>query len=53
MLLARDSRYSHLKHPLSKEVLMLQEGLAVEFPSTTAPETVSIKAKTTLAVGAN
>ena len=53
MLLARDSRYSHLKHPLSKEVLMLQEGLAVEFPSSTASETVSIKPKTTLAVGAN
>lgn len=53
MQLARDTRFSHLKHPLSKEVVMLEEGLAVEFPATRAGESVSFKPKLTLAVGAN
>lgn len=53
MHLARDTRFSHLKHPLSKEVVMLEEGLAVEFPATRSGEHVSFKPKLTLAVGAN
>lgn len=53
MQLARDTRFSHLKHPLSKEIVMLQEGLAVQFPSSRSQENVSLKPKLTLAVGAN
>ncbi|NDD58757.1 MAG: hypothetical protein EBZ47_05845 [Chlamydiae bacterium] len=51
MKLARDSRFSHLRHPLSKEVLLLQEGLAIENHKSPA-KVVYFEPKHTLAFGA-
>ncbi len=52
MQLATDSKFSHLKYPLSKEVLVLQEGSQLEFASDKKTEYFSSKVKHTLAVGA-
>jgi cell division protein FtsL len=43
MKMASETRFSHLKHPLNKEILVLQEAVALELPS---------QPKLTLAVGA-
>lgn len=52
MQLARLSEYSHLKEPLLKEVLMMQEGLALEISSREKEEKITPKPKVTFAVGA-
>lgn len=52
MQLAADSKFSHLKYPLSKEVLVLQEASHLDLPSNTKTEHFSSKVKHTLAVGA-
>ena len=53
MALARDIRFSHLRHPLSKDVVMIQEGLALEYSPLQDRENISFKPQYTLAVGAN
>jgi hypothetical protein len=52
MMLARDTRFSHLKHPLNKDVIMLLEGYAVEYLQSRSEQSISSKPKVTLAVGA-
>ena len=51
--LARDTRFSHLKHPLNRDVLMMQEGLCVEYTPAQSKENLFFKPKHTLAVGVN
>ncbi len=53
MELARDSRYSHLRYPLTKDVLTMQQGIALQSPAVDKSQTISIEPKLTLAVGAN
>jgi len=51
MELARHSEFSHLKHPLVKEIVTVQEGLALEF-NRQQPELAKIvKAKLNLSIG--
>jgi cell division protein FtsL len=52
MKMASETRFSHLKHPLNKEILVLQEAVALELPSQSEKESVPLKPKITLAVGA-
>ena len=52
MKLAAEPRFSHLKYPLQKEVLVLQDAVALELPVQREKETISVKPKLTLAVGA-
>jgi cell division protein FtsL len=52
MKMASETRFSHLKHPLNKEILVLQEAVALELPSQSEKESVPLKPKLTLAVGA-
>jgi hypothetical protein len=48
--LARHSEFSHLKHPLLKEILNCPEGYAVAIPSVDKPEVSSpVKSKSVLA----
>lgn len=50
MELARHGEFTHLKHPLLKEILTCQEGIALQ-PSTQNVEKISqVKAKPTLAI---
>ncbi len=52
MQLSSESKFSHLKYPLSKEVLVLQEASQLDLPSDRKVEQFSPKIKHTLAVGA-
>jgi hypothetical protein len=52
MELARHSEYSHLKQPLLKEVLTMQEGLALEVSSEDKEEKTAIRPKLKFAIGA-
>jgi preprotein translocase subunit SecD len=52
MQLASDSKYSHLKYPLSKEVLVLQDSPQLDWEADKKAECFSPKIKHTLAVGA-
>jgi hypothetical protein len=49
MELARRSEFSHLKFPLNKEVLLLDEGIALH-PPVSATELTQLTSKPTLAV---
>jgi hypothetical protein len=50
--LARRSEFSHLKHPMLKEVLTMQEGLALQVSSNEQEEKVVVRPKVTFAIGA-
>ncbi len=52
MRLAAEPRFSHLKHPLHKEILVLQDAIALQLPVLAEKEPVSAQPKLTLAVGA-
>lgn len=52
MQLASDAKFSHLKYPFSKEVLVLQEASRLQLPSDKEIEQFAPKIKHTLAVGA-
>ena len=52
MQLVSDSKFSHLKYPLSKEVLVLQEAPQLELSTSGKKESSFPKFKHTLAVGA-
>jgi hypothetical protein len=51
MELARHSEFSHLKHPLGKEVLTVREGLALQQTVSEPEHAKAVKPKPTLAVG--
>ena len=50
--LARTSEYSHLKHPLLKEVLTVQEAPLIAITEKSERQGVSVKPRSALAVGA-
>lgn len=52
MTLANRSEFSHLKHPMAKEVIVMNQGLAVQGPEEINPVVPSTKPKLTLAIGA-
>ena len=52
MQLASNSEFSHLKHPMSKEIVTLSEGLALQSAPQEQGEIVPVKPKITLAIGA-
>ena len=52
MELARHSEFSHLKHPLVKEVLTCQEGVALQQSAPEGREIPLPKPKLTIALGA-
>jgi len=51
MQLASCSEFSHLKHPLFKDVVRIDEGLALQVITEEKEEVLSIKPKLPLAVG--
>ena len=52
MELARHSEFSHLKHPMLKEILTMQEGLALEVSATEKKEKAAARPKLKFAIGA-
>jgi hypothetical protein len=52
MELARHSEFSHLKHPMLKEILTMQEGLALQVSSAEKKELVAARPKLKFAIGA-
>jgi hypothetical protein len=52
MELSRHSEFSHLKHPMLKEVLTMQEGLALQVSSDEKEEKVAVRPKVKFAIGA-
>lgn len=52
MQLARHSEYSHLKQPLLKEIITMQEGLALEASSPDEEEKAAGRPKLKFAIGA-
>jgi cell division protein FtsB len=52
MELAREQAYKHLKHPLAKEILTLNEGNALHVLSEKKNRTIEVRARPTLAIGA-
>jgi hypothetical protein len=52
MQLAGYSQYSHLKQPMLKEILTLQEGLALEVSSEDREEKMDVRPKLKFAIGA-
>ena len=52
MTLANRSEFSHLKHPMAKEVIVMNQGLAVQEPQEPDHVVSSVKPKLTLAIGA-
>jgi len=52
MELARHSEYSHLKQPLLKEIITMQEGLALEVSSEDKEEKTATRPKLKFAIGA-
>lgn len=52
MELARHSEFSHLKHPMLKEILTMQEGLALQVFSEEKKDTASVRPKLKFAIGA-
>jgi hypothetical protein len=53
MEVARLNEFSHLKHPLLKEVVSLEEGKALQLPSEEKESRTQVKPALTLAIGAN
>lgn len=52
MELARHSEYSHLKQPMLKEILTLQEGLALQVSPEEEKENAGFRPKVKFAIGA-
>ncbi|MBS0603864.1 MAG: hypothetical protein JSS60_02375 [Verrucomicrobia bacterium] len=52
MELARHSEYSHLKQPMLKEILTMQEGLALDVSSEAQEEKAAARPKVKFAIGA-
>jgi hypothetical protein len=52
MELARQSEYSHLKQPMLKEILTMQEGLALQVSSEVREEKATVRSKLKFAIGA-
>ncbi len=52
MELARHSEFSHLKQPMLKEILTMQEGMALEVSSEDKEEKVVVRPKLKFAIGA-
>ena len=52
MELARHSEYSHLKHPMLKEIITMQEGLALQVSSDEKKEPAAARPKLKFAIGA-
>ena len=52
MELARHSEFSHLKHPMFKEILTLQEGLALQVSSDEKEAQAAVGPKVKFAIGA-
>jgi hypothetical protein len=52
MELARHSQYSHLKHPMLKEIAMIQEGLSLQISSDEKEQRVVAGSKLKFALGA-
>ena len=51
MELMAHSEFSHLKHPLTKQIVMVSEGIALQLPQEPKAETLLSKPKFTLAMG--
>lgn len=51
MELIAHSEYSHLKHPLVKQIIQVSEGIALQLPSREKGESIVHASKHTLAVG--
>jgi hypothetical protein len=52
MELSRHTAFTHLKHPLVKDVATCQEGIAMQMPSDKKQDAVLFTHKPTLATGA-
>ena len=52
MRLSRDTRFSHLRHPLSKDIAFVQQGETLNSHDSVSPSNLYFKPKLTLAVGA-
>lgn len=52
MELARHSEYSHLKHPMLKEVVTMQQGLALQMSSDEKEEKEDVRPRLKFAIGA-
>lgn len=52
MELARHSEFSHLKHPMLKEIMTMQEGLALQVPSDEKKDLANARPKLKFAIGA-
>jgi hypothetical protein len=52
MELARQSEYCHLKHPLNKEIVTMQQGVAMHIPTKDREDVVDVKPVDMLAIGA-
>lgn len=52
MELARHSEFSHLKHPMLKEIVTMQEGLALQVSSDEKEEKITARPKVKFAIGA-
>ena len=48
--LSRQKAYAHLKHPLAKEIVTLNEAAALETPTKQLHKDIEVRAKPTLAV---
>ncbi len=51
MQLASHCEFAHLKHPMAKEILTMDEGIALQLSTEEKEETPSLKPKLPLAVG--
>lgn len=49
--LASHSEFAHLKHPMVKDIVTMEEGLALHIPTEEKGETLPLKPKLPLAVG--
>lgn len=52
MELARHCEFSHLKHPMLKEIVTLQEGLALQVSSEEKRDPTAVRPKVKFAIGA-
>jgi len=53
MQLARTPQFSHLKHPLLKEIISAEQGVALVLPSSPAQQPSSVKPRLSLAAKLN
>lgn len=52
MKLASGSEFAHLRHPMFKDIMTMEQGIALQIASDETGETLSVKPKLPLAVGA-